>query len=91
MNDILFKIVFGTDQSEPILIPLARDEVREMIEARRKAEHDEATRIESARLEGEARGEAKGKLESARKLIEHGMAPDEVAEVLGIKLEDIQL
>jgi len=59
----------------------ARDDVRELIEARRKAEHIDATRMEAAELRGE--------LKSARRLIEHGMSREQVAEILGLQLEDL--
>lgn len=71
----------------------AKDEVRDMIEARLKAEHDEATRMESARLQGKLEdkleGKLEGKLESAQRLIENGMEREEVARILGLSLTDL--
>ena len=41
----------------------AKDPVREMIEARQKAERDEISRLETARLEGKLAGKLEGRLE----------------------------
>jgi hypothetical protein len=56
----------------------ARDK-RERIDARRKAEHDEATRLETARPEG--------KIELARRLLENGIPRDQVLQLSGLKPE----
>ncbi|MFN8578219.1 MAG: hypothetical protein U0354_15385 [Candidatus Sericytochromatia bacterium] len=45
------------------LVNLRNDIVRELIESREKAKHDEASRLFNAKKEGEQIGIAKGKLE----------------------------
>lgn len=70
----------------------ASAEVREMIEFRLKALHDEATRLERARLEGEsegeargeAKGEAKARADVARKMLASGMDAATVRDLTGL-------
>jgi flagellar biosynthesis/type III secretory pathway protein FliH len=52
----------------------ASEEVREMIEFRRKAEHDEATRLEQARNEGVDQGVKKGVEQGMKEGMEQGTA-----------------
>lgn len=76
----------------------ASDEVRELLELRRKAEHDEATRLERAvqeaerrgNLEGERKGERKALLDTARKMREKGIALETILEVTGLGVDDLK-
>ena len=65
----------------------ARDQVREMIEFRRKAEHDEATRLEQARIEGREEGRQEGRQETlqevARRLRASGVGRAQLFENRG--------
>jgi predicted transposase/invertase (TIGR01784 family) len=67
----------------------ARDEVREMIEARRKAEHVEATRLKQAHEHGKLEGKLEGMRQSAQRLLAHGMQREEIARVLGLDLDSV--
>lgn len=83
----------------------ASDKVREMIEFRSKAEHDEATRLESARLDGLEegmeegmekgleKGLEKGQREAlkatARKMREAGLDAEMIQRITGLTLEDL--
>jgi len=71
----------------------ASSEVRELIEARRKAAHDEATRLARARRQGEEAGEAKGRAESkqeiARRMLAAGMSREVVIELTGLTANDL--
>ena len=66
------------------------DEVREMMEIRERAAHDEATRLERAVREAEgvaegvAEGEARGVREAARRMLAAGMDRDVVLRTLGL-------
>ena len=70
----------------------ASDDVREMIECRRKAENDERTRLGRAvrqslaqgRAEGKAEGKVEGLREAARKLLDSGMDRETVLRTLGL-------
>jgi hypothetical protein len=57
------------------------DDVREMVEARKKALWDEATRIEHATQ--------KGKLEVARNMLDSGMDRATVLRLTGLQPEDL--
>ena len=75
---------------------LTKGEVREIIEFRHKALKDEATRLDNARREGEAKGiakgiaegEVKGLVKSARIMLELGLSKAEIAEKLGLNESD---
>lgn len=77
--------------------PSASEQVREMIEFRRKAEHDEATRLESARLDGLEKGRQEGREEGerkaakalARKMREAGMDTETTQRITGVRPEDL--
>ncbi len=56
------------------------DDVRELIEARLKAEHDEATRMEGARLDGLA----EGLQEAAARMLASGIDRETILDVLGL-------
>jgi predicted transposase/invertase (TIGR01784 family) len=80
-------------------------EVRELIEARRKAEHDEATRMAWAiqqgelkgelkgklegKLEGSLEGELKGKIEIARRMLAAGMDRETILQLTGLRVDDL--
>ena len=65
----------------------ARDEVRELIEARLKAEHDEISRRYQAELEGRQKGLQEGRqardLEISRAMLLAGYSKDEILKLLG--------
>lgn len=63
------------------------DEVRLLIEARMRAEWDENTRLHEATQKGEARGEAKARLEVAQKMAQAGIDAKTIAAVTGIQLD----
>jgi predicted transposase/invertase (TIGR01784 family) len=72
----------------------ASDEVRELIEAREKAGHDWATRMEHAELEGLRKGLEKGRqegqgrlLETARRMRQAGMTTEMILQVTGLPPE----
>ena len=83
----------------------ASDEVRELIEFRKKALNDEATRMARARRQGLAEGRAEGRAEgieqgkvvgkavglqeAARKLLEQGMDRETVLRMLGLPPETL--
>jgi predicted transposase/invertase (TIGR01784 family) len=75
----------------------ASEQVREMIEFRRKAEHDEATRLESARLEALEKGRQEGRQEGqqeaartmARRMRDAGLSADTIREVTGLDEKDL--
>jgi predicted transposase/invertase (TIGR01784 family) len=64
-------------------------EVRELIEARRKAEHDGATRMAWAIQQGELKGELKGKLETARRMQAAGMDRKTILQLTGLRDGDL--
>jgi len=77
----------------------ATDEVRQLIEFREKALHDEATRLARARREGLTegiekgiekglkKGRIEGLQEAARKLLDQGMDRETVLRMLGLPPE----
>lgn len=80
----------------------ASDEVRELIEARRRAEHELATRLEQATEEGRAaglehgleQGREQGRdaalRETARRLIAAGVDPATVVDTTGLPPEVVE-
>ena len=70
------------------------DEVKRYYEAREMAIHDEVTRITGARAEGRMEGEAegilKGKLETAQNLLSMGMSIQNIATATGLAVEQIE-
>jgi predicted transposase/invertase (TIGR01784 family) len=60
--------------------------LREIVEAREKAEHDLATRIGVSRLEGIK----EGKLETARKMLSKGMEISLISELTELSIEEIE-
>ena len=67
----------------------ASDEVREMIELRRKAMRDEATRMERARDEGLQQGRRAALLEMARRMREAGDPIEKIVKVTGLAPEEL--
>jgi len=67
---------------------VADNYVKELIDFRRKASIDEASRIDEARRDAEARGEVKGKIEAARIMLDLGHTKTEIAAKLGLKETD---
>jgi len=63
--------------------------VREIIELREKAEHDEASRIQQALRKGKEDGIAELTFKSAIKCFNKGIAPKDIADILEIKLVDV--
>lgn len=68
----------------------ASDEVRELIEARRRAEHELATRLEQATEEGRAAGRDAALQETARRLIAAGVDPATVVDTTGLPPEVVE-
>lgn len=68
----------------------ARDAVRELIEAREKAEHDEVSRLRAARESGEAIGEARVRTAMVLGLLRQGVAMDVIETATGMTREEIE-
>ena len=72
----------------------ASDEVRELIEMRLKAQHDEATRLYYARQEGRQEGLQEGRREmqvqTARQMLEAGLDWDSITRFTGIAPRDLE-
>ena len=70
----------------------ASQEVREMIEFRRKAEHDEASRLERARNEGLEKGREEGArrtlIATARRMREDGLDDETIHRVTGLSPDE---
>lgn len=66
------------------------DEMRRLYEMRQKALHDEASMIEGALAEGEARGELKGKIEVAKNMLAKGLDVRLIAEVTGLTEAEVK-
>jgi len=77
---------------------VADNYVKELIDFRRKASIDEASRLEEARRDAEARGEArgeakgeiKGKIEMARQMLHDGVDINTVIKYSGLPEEEIR-
>ncbi|MFN8611337.1 MAG: Rpn family recombination-promoting nuclease/putative transposase [Vulcanimicrobiota bacterium] len=75
----------------------AKDPIRELIEAREKAERDDLNRIYTARLEGKLEGKLEGrlegklegKLEVARNMLAAGMDRETVLRTTGLSEDDL--
>ena len=83
----------------------ASEEVREMIEFRKKGQRDEATRLERAqkqglemglergreegREEGLERGRQQALKETARRMREAGMVPEDICRITGLRLDEL--
>jgi len=67
----------------------ARDDVRELIEAREKAERDEITRRNYARKQGLRQGVKQGVEQVARRMKARGCSVDEIFEFTGLRAEDL--
>jgi predicted transposase/invertase (TIGR01784 family) len=69
-------------------------EARRLYEMRQKALHDEASLLEGAREEGEAKGRELGlyekSVEIARKMLAKGKEIDEIVELSGLTVEEIE-
>lgn len=70
----------------------AKDPIRELIEAREKAERDDLNRIYTARLEGKLEGrleeKLEGKLEVARNMLAAGLDRKTVLRTTGLSEDD---
>ncbi|WP_309248981.1 Rpn family recombination-promoting nuclease/putative transposase [Paenibacillus sp. MZ04-78.2] len=64
-------------------------EARRLYEDRQKFLHDEASMIERALAEGEARGERKKALEMAKELLAHGVEISIIAKASGLPESEI--
>ncbi|WP_163853085.1 Rpn family recombination-promoting nuclease/putative transposase [Paenibacillus elgii] len=64
-------------------------EARRLYEDRQKFLHDEASMIEGALAEGEARGERKKALEMAKKLLAHGVEVSIISQASGLSESEI--
>lgn len=69
---------------------VADNYVKELIDFRRKASIDEASRIEEASRDAEARGEIKGKIEMARQMLHDGMDIKTVIKYSGLPEDEIR-
>jgi len=73
---------------------LARDEVREMIEARLKFQRDEATRLEVALQQGIEKGIQQGirqeRTHVALKLLSTGFPVDAISQATGLSPEELK-
>ena len=75
----------------------ASERAREMIELRRKAEHDAATRLEDARLDGLEQGLQQGlqqgrddaMREAAKRLRDAGVSDEAIQKATGLGPEDL--
>jgi len=67
---------------------VADNYVKELIDFRRKASIDEASRIEEAKRDGKTEGKIEGKIEAARIMLEIGLSKSEIAAKLGLKETD---
>jgi len=67
---------------------VADNYVKELIDFRRKASIDEASRIEEARRESKSEGKIEGKIEAAKIMLELGHTKTEIAAKLGLKETD---
>jgi len=67
----------------------AKDPIRELIEAREKAERDELNRLYTAKLEGKFEGKLEGKLEVARNLLAAGLDRETVLRAAGLNESDL--
>ena len=83
-----------------VLKELSADErMRMLAESREKARRDEASRVNWARDEGEKRGiqigeergDKRGRIEVARKLLLRNMPIDEIIEATGLVRHEIEL
>ena len=63
----------------------AKDPIRELIEAREKAERDELSRLHNARLEGKL----EGKLEVARSLLAAGVDRETILGATGLTAAEL--
>lgn len=63
----------------------ARDEVREMIEAREKAERDEVSRLNNARQEGRQ----EGLRTAAIGMLNTGLSREQIVEALAVTREQV--
>ena len=84
----------------------ARDDVRDLMLAQEKYERDQASRLQHAKdrgiqegiqkgkLEGILEGKLEGKLEAQRelaeRLLEIGMAPEQIADLSGLPLHEVR-
>lgn len=72
----------------------AKDEYRELIEAREKAERDRVSGLSQARREGmeigEKRGEKREKLSLATRLLQDGFDKEKVSLLTGLSLEEVE-
>jgi predicted transposase/invertase (TIGR01784 family) len=68
----------------------ARDEVRELIEAREKAERDQISRLKQAHREGHREGEATKAAEIARLLRARGETAANISELTGLTVAEIE-
>ncbi|MBT9584324.1 Rpn family recombination-promoting nuclease/putative transposase [bacterium] len=67
----------------------ARDEVRELIEARIRFQRDEATRLDRAKQEGLKQGLEQGRREVARNLLLSGASLEMISLATGLSLDDL--
>jgi predicted transposase/invertase (TIGR01784 family) len=83
----------GTDRGRGAVNTLYRisedPKVRAQMEYREKARHDHATLLYAAVQEGEARGEARSRVEIARNMKKRGRSIDQIAEDTGLSAEEI--
>jgi len=69
---------------------ISKDEVREMVEFRQKARLDEASRLDDALQVGIEKGEIKGRLETAKKMLDRGMDIKTISEITGLSEDKIK-
>ena len=68
----------------------AIDEVRDLMMAHEKWEHDWATRMEESHLQGQLQGRLEEREDLARKCVREGLPLDTVVRITGLSLEQIQ-
>ena len=69
---------------------VADNYVKELIDCRRKASIDEASRIEEASRDAEARGEVKKAIEMARQMLHDGLDIKQVVKWSGLPEDEVR-
>ena len=68
---------------------VANEQAKRMLWLKEKARFDEMMNKRGAYLKGEKKGEKKGKMEIAKKMLDKGMTIEEIADITGLSEKEI--
>lgn len=78
------------DALERLKVLSADEETRRLAFVRERAQHDEASLLKDAKEEGEQIGYQKAQVDTITKMLNAGMAIEEIANILGLSVDQVE-